>query len=69
MRDQRDRYSGSDRLPTGHRDRVIVEDLVGEVGARGDSGAHRQQSGMVVGTVAQVDEDMFGICEGSLTYP
>src|SRR5690606_18911441 len=47
-----------DRLATGHRDRVVVEDLVGHVRARGDRGADRQQAGVEVGAVANVLEDV-----------
>ncbi len=47
-----------DRLATGHRDRVVVEQLVGDVRARRDGLPDGQQPGVEVGAVAEVLEDM-----------
>ena len=44
------------RLAAGHRDRVVVEDLVGDVDAGRDRGADRQIAGVVVGAVAEILE-------------
>ena len=46
------------RLAAGHGDRVVVEDLVGDVDAGRDRLADRQQAGMVVGAVAEILEDV-----------
>ena len=46
------------RLAAGHRDGIVVEDLVGDVDAGRDCRADRQQAGMVVGAVAEVLEDV-----------
>ena len=47
-----------ERLATGHRHRVVVEQLVGDVDARGDGRADRQQPGVEIGAVAHVGEHM-----------
>ena len=46
------------RLSAGHRHRVVVEDLEGDVGPGCHRGADRHQAGMVVSAVAQVLEDV-----------
>ncbi len=56
-------------LPPGHRDGVVVEDLVGDVHARRDRRADRHQARMVVGAVAEVLEDMPGCRERRLADP
>jgi hypothetical protein len=43
-------------LASGHRDRVVVEDLVGDVDAGRGRGADRHVAGVVVGAVAEVLE-------------
>src|SRR5262249_5700032 len=43
-------------LAAGHGDRVIEQDLVGDVGVRGDRGADRQIAGVIVGAVAEILE-------------
>ncbi len=58
-----------ERLAAGHRDRVVVEDLVGDVDARGDRGADREQPRVVVGAVAQVREDVLLARERRLADP
>ena len=45
-----------DMLAAGHRGRVVVEDLVGDVGARGDRLADREAAGMEIGAVAEIGE-------------
>ena len=57
------------RLAAGHRDRVVVEDLVGDVDAGGRGGADRQQAGMGVGAVAEVLEDVLLAGERRLADP
>jgi uncharacterized protein (TIGR00369 family) len=54
MGDLGHRQLAFDRLAAGHRDRVVVEDLVGQVDARIHGGAHRQQPGMKIRAVAEV---------------
>jgi hypothetical protein len=56
LRDLRHRQRAVDRLAAGHRDRVVVEDLVGDVDAGGDRLADRQRSGVEVRAVAEVLE-------------
>ena len=48
----------TDRLSAGHGDRVVVEDLVGDVDARRDGLADRQQAAVKVRAIAQVGEDV-----------
>ncbi|MNI03962.1 hypothetical protein D3C73_568750 [compost metagenome] len=57
------------RLPAGHRHRVVVEDLVGDVDAGRDRLADRQRSAVEIGAVAQVLEHVLGIGEGGLPGP
>ena len=57
------------RLATGHGDRVVEQDLEGDVALRRDAGADRQQAGMVIGAVAHILEDMVGFHEGFLADP
>ena len=45
-------------LAAGHRDRVVVENLVGDRHFRRDGGADREQTRVVVRPVAEVGEDM-----------
>ena len=52
-------------LPTGHRDRVVVEDLVGDVDARRDALADGQQAAVEVGAVAEVGEDVRLVVKGA----
>jgi len=46
MGDLLDAELAVDGLAAGHRHRVVVEDLVGDVDAGGDRGADRQDAGM-----------------------
>jgi len=55
------------RLTAGHGDGVVVEDLVGHVGAGRLCGADRQISGMVIGAVAKILEHM--IAFGKMRFP
>ena len=52
------------RLAPGHGDRVVEQQLVGHRRLGRDRGADRQRAGMVVGAVAQVDEDVALVGEG-----
>src|SRR5262249_9622090 len=56
-------------LAAGHRDRVVVEDLVGDVDARGDRSADRLVAGMVIGAVAGVLEPVGALGERRLADP
>ena len=58
-----------DGLPPGHRDGVVVEDLVGHVHAGGDRSADREKAGMEVGTVADVLKHMRRFGEGREADP
>jgi hypothetical protein len=52
-------------LAAGHGHRVVVEHLVGDVGARRDALADGQQPAVEVGAVAQVGEDMLSVVNGA----
>ena len=58
-----------DRLAAGHRDRIVVQDLVGHVDLRGDGRANRQITGVKIGAVTQVLEHMRHLRECRLPYP
>ena len=45
-------------LSAGHRDRVVVEDLVGDVDPRRHRGPYREDPAVVVGPVAEVGEEV-----------
>jgi hypothetical protein len=57
------------RLAAGHRHRVVVEDLVGDVDAGRDGLAHREQARVVVGAVAEVGEHVLVRRERRLADP
>ncbi len=50
-------------LAAGHRDRVVVEDLVGDVGLGGDRLADRENAGVEIGAVAEIGEDVLLVGE------
>ena len=56
-------------LAAGHRHRVVVEQLVGDVHAGGDGHADGQRAAVEVGAVAQVGEDVLVGGEGRLADP
>src|SRR3546814_6632403 len=56
VRDLRHAQLAVDRLAAGHRHRIVVEDLVGDVDAGGHRLPDRQRAGVEVGAVAQVLE-------------
>ncbi len=58
-----------ERLAAGHRDRVVVEDLVGDVDLGGDRGADREAAAVVVRAVAEVREDVLLVGERRLADP
>ncbi len=58
-----------ERLAAGHRDRIVVEDLVGDVDLRGDRGAQREAAAVVVRAVAEVREDVLLVGERRLADP
>ena len=57
------------RLPAGHRDHIVVEDLVGDVDAGRDRLADRERARMEVGAVAEVLEHMRRRGERGLPRP
>ncbi len=59
----------TDRLAAGHRHRVVVEQLVGDVDAGGDALADRQDAAVEVGAVAEVGEDVRLLRERCLADP
>ncbi len=63
------RQGRGDRLPARHRDRAVVEQLVGDVDARADRGPDRERAAVVEGAVAQVLEDVRGVGERRLADP
>ena len=56
-------------LPTGHRHRIVVEDLVGDVHACRERGADRQISRVIISAVAKVLEHVAGLRERGLADP
>ena len=69
VRDLRHGQRAVDRLAAGHRDRVVVEDLVGDVDAGRDRLADRQRAAVEVGAVAEVLEHVLGVGERRLARP
>ena len=68
-RDLVDGQVAFDRLSAGHRDGVVVEDLVGDVDAGRRRGADGERAGMAVGAVADILEDVVAGGERRLTDP
>ena len=58
-----------DRLPAGHRHRIVEQDLVGDVVACGDRLPDRQIAGMEVGALAHILENMRRVGEARLPHP
>ena len=58
-----------DRLAAGHRHRVVVEDLVGDVDACRHGGADGEDAAVVVRAIAQVGEDVLVLHERCLADP
>ena len=58
-----------DMLAAGHRGRIVIEQLVGDVGAGGDRLPDRQTAGMEIGAVAEICEDMLLFRERRDTDP
>ena len=56
-------------MPAGHGDRVVVENLVGDIDPGRDRRAYRQQARVEVGTVAQVLKYVLVIGERRLAEP
>ena len=69
MGDLRDGEPALGRLSAGHRDRVVVKNLVGDVDAGRRRRPQRQQAGMGVGAVAEILKDVRFVGEGRLTDP
>ena len=57
------------RLAAGHGDHVVVENLVGDVGVRGDGLADGQAAGVEVGAVAEVLEHVRAAGEARVGRP
>ena len=58
MRDLRHGHRAFHRLAAGHGDRVVVENLVGDIDAGGGGGADRHQAAMGIGAVAEILENV-----------
>ena len=56
-------------LPTGHRDRIIIENFVSDIGARHQGKADRLNTTVIVGSVPHILEHMIGCGKRSLTDP
>ena len=56
-------------MSTGHRDCVVVKDLVGDVHPGGDGRTNRQYAGVEISAVAQVLKYVLGIGKRCLTDP
>ena len=59
----------TNRLTTCHRDRVVVQNFVGDVDARRDTLAHSQDTAVEVGAVANVGKNMLVIDKWLLSHP
>src|SRR6185503_11234467 len=68
-RDDRNRQPTVIALAAGHRDRVVEQDLVGDVDAGGGRGADRQIAGVIIGAVAEVLEHVLALGERRLADP
>ncbi len=69
LRDAGHREVSLDGLTAGHRDRVVEQDLVGHVHARGDGRADREHARVRVGAVAEVLEHVLRVRERRLADP
>ena len=69
LRDQCRRDRAVDRLSAGHRHRIVVEDLVGDVDFGGDRGADREDPRVVIRAVAEIGEHVLGRRERRLADP
>ena len=67
--DLRHRQRPVDRLAARHRDSIVVEDLVCDVGSRRDSRADRHQPRMEIGAVADILENVRHVREGRDAIP
>src|SRR2546423_5179641 len=56
-------------LAAGHRRRIVVEDLVSDIGSGRDGLTDRETAGMEIGAIAEVGEYVFFIRERRNTYP
>ncbi len=56
--DRLDRHRTIERLTAGHRNGVIEQDLVGDIGASGDRLPDRHRTGMIPGALAEILEDV-----------
>ena len=56
-------------LAARHRDGIIIEDLIGDIGARRQSRADRLNARVVVGPIAQVLKHMIAFGKRGLTDP
>ena len=54
--DGADRQRSVDRLTTGHGDRIVEQNFIGDVDPSGDGGAYRQAARMVVGAITEIRE-------------
>src|SRR6185437_10481300 len=52
------------RLSAGHRHRVVEQQLVGDAGLRRDRLADRQDTGVLIGAVADIGEHVLYVGEG-----
>ena len=68
-RDLRHGQRAVDRLAAGHRDRVVVQNLVGDRHLRRQRRANRQHAGVEVGAVAKVGEHVLRFGERRLADP
>src|SRR6202795_1872158 len=69
MGDLRDGEPAFSRLSPGHRDRVVVKNLVGDVDACRRCRARGQQAGMGIGAAAEILKDGRSFGEGALADP
>ena len=68
-RDVGRRQGPVDRLAAGHRHRVVVENLVGDIDIGRDGSADREDPAVVVGAIAEIREDVLLFGERRLSDP
>ncbi len=58
-----------DMLAAGHRGRIVIEDLVGDVGAGRDGLPDRKTAGVEIGAVAEIGENVLLVGKRRDTHP
>ena len=67
--DARNRQRSVHTLASGHGDRVVEEDFESDVDFCSDCSPQRKESGVVIGAISHVLEDVFAFAEVRLAHP